>query len=91
VIDGGGVYSILQFQIEKGCDGTKRCQKMKWMQRARLGSMGRKCDTTWRRGDIDRRRGGTEEGKGRRQANANLTGLKMKKIHAIDSAATNRR
>jgi hypothetical protein len=53
--------------------------------------MGRKCDTTWRRDDIDRRRGGTEEGKGRRQANANLTGLKMKKIHAIDSAATNRR
>jgi hypothetical protein len=36
-------------------------------QRARLGSIGMKCDTVRRRGDIGQRRGGTEEGKGRRR------------------------
>jgi hypothetical protein len=34
-----------RFQFERGCDRTKRCQKMKQRQRAHLGSMGRKCDT----------------------------------------------
>jgi hypothetical protein len=41
----------------------KRCRKIKRGQRARIGSMGMKRDTARRRGDIDRRRGGTGEGK----------------------------
>jgi hypothetical protein len=30
VADGGGVNSMLQFQLEMKCDGTKRCRKIKW-------------------------------------------------------------
>jgi hypothetical protein len=45
----------------------KHCRKLKRRQRARLGSMGRKRDTARQRGDIGRRRGGTGEGKGKRQ------------------------
>jgi hypothetical protein len=45
----------------------KHCRKMNQMQRARLGYMGRKRDTVRRHGDDGRRRGGTEEGKGRRR------------------------
>jgi hypothetical protein len=41
----------------------KCCRKMKQRQRAHLDSMERKCDTARWRGDIDRRRGDTEEGK----------------------------
>jgi hypothetical protein len=43
---GGGVDSMLRFQLERGDNGTKCCQKMKRGQRARLGSMKRKCDMT---------------------------------------------
>jgi hypothetical protein len=58
---------MLQFQFERGGDGTKRYWKMKWRQRAHLGSMGRKCDTVRWHDDVGRRRGGTEEEKGRRR------------------------
>jgi hypothetical protein len=60
-----GVDSMLQFWLERGGDGTKRCRKMKRRRRAHLGSMGRKCDTSQRCDDVDQRRDGTEEGKGR--------------------------
>jgi hypothetical protein len=59
----GGVDSILRFQVERGGDGMKHCQKMKWRQRGHLGSMGKKSDTVWRRGHVYRRRCGTEEGR----------------------------
>jgi hypothetical protein len=62
-----GVDSMLQFWLERGGDGMKCCQKIKWRQRTHLGSMGRKRDMVQRRGDIGRRRGITEEGKGRRR------------------------
>jgi hypothetical protein len=61
VAGGGGTDSMLQFWLERGGDG------MKQMQRARLGSMRRKCDTTQRHDNVDRRRGGTGEEKGRRR------------------------
>jgi hypothetical protein len=67
VAGGGGVDSILQFQLERGGDRTKRCQKMKQRQRARLDSLGTKRYTTQRCGNVDRRRGVTGEGKGRRR------------------------
>jgi hypothetical protein len=60
------VNLILQFRLKRGGDETKHCQKMKQRQRARLGSIGRKCDMVQQRDDIDQRRSGTEEGKGRR-------------------------
>jgi hypothetical protein len=66
VTDGDGVDSILWFQLEKGDDGMKCCQKMKRRQRGHLGSMGMKHDVVQQRGDDGRRRGGTVEGKGRR-------------------------
>jgi hypothetical protein len=46
VAGGGCADSILQFQLERGDDGINRYRKMKWRQQARLGSMGRKRDTT---------------------------------------------
>jgi hypothetical protein len=46
VADGGGADLMLQFQLERGGDGTKWCRKMKRRQRAHLGSMGRKRNTT---------------------------------------------
>jgi hypothetical protein len=64
VVGGGGADSMLQFWLEWGDDVMKRCQKMKRKQRARLDSMRRKRDTTQQRGDVDRRRDGTDEGKG---------------------------
>jgi hypothetical protein len=63
VSDGGGVYSMLQFQLEGRDDGTKRCRKIKMRQRARLGSMGKKRDMAWWCGNVGQRRGGTVEGK----------------------------
>jgi hypothetical protein len=42
---GAGADLIYQFQLERGGDGTKYCQKIKMRQRARLGSIGRKCTT----------------------------------------------
>jgi hypothetical protein len=94
VAGGGGADSMLQFQFESGGDRTKRCWKIKCKQRARVGSMGRKRDTMRWRGDIGRKRGGTEEGKGRTQrqlgCRESYWDEKMKKIHAFDSGATNR-
>jgi hypothetical protein len=58
---------MLQFRVERGGDGTKHYRKMKRRQQARLGSMERKRDTTWRRDDIGRRRCGIGEGKERRR------------------------
>jgi hypothetical protein len=63
---GGGADSMLQFQLETGGDGTKRCRNINRRQRAHLDSMGRKCDTMQWRDDFGRRRCGTEEGKWRR-------------------------
>jgi hypothetical protein len=90
VVCGGDADSMLQFRLETGDDGTKRCQKMKRGQRARLGSMGRKHDMTQQHDNIGRRRGGTErKGKGGEDASwadVNLTVPKMKKIHPVNSA-----
>jgi hypothetical protein len=92
---GGGTDSILQFQLERGGNGTKHCRKIKRRQQACLDSMERKRDTVWRHDNIDWRRGNTEEGKGGDDAswtNTNLTGpKKMKKIQTVDSVATNGR
>jgi hypothetical protein len=65
IAGGGGEDSMLRFWLESGGNRTKRCQKMKRSYRAHLGSMRRKCDTTQRHGNVDRRRGGTGKGKGR--------------------------
>jgi hypothetical protein len=53
VAGGGGADSMLQFRLERGGDGTKRCRNMKWRQRAHLDSMGKNCDMMRWRGDID--------------------------------------
>jgi hypothetical protein len=45
--------SMLQFRLEIGGNGTKRYRMMKWRQRARLNSMGRKHDPVWWHDDID--------------------------------------
>jgi hypothetical protein len=67
VADGGGADLMLQFQLERGGDGTKWCRKMKRRQRAHLGSMGRKRNTMRWRGDVAQRRGVTREEKVRRR------------------------
>jgi hypothetical protein len=64
---GGGADSMLQFWLERGDNGIKHSQKMKWRQQACLGSTGRKCDAVRQRDDISRRRGGAGEGKERKQ------------------------
>jgi hypothetical protein len=61
---GGIAVSMLQFRLERGGNGIKRCRKMKWRQRARLGLMGRKCDLTRQCDNVGRRRDGTEREKG---------------------------
>jgi hypothetical protein len=61
---GGGANSMLRFRLEREGDVMKHYQKMKRRQRACLGSMERKHDTTWRHGNVGRRRGST--GKERR-------------------------
>jgi hypothetical protein len=66
VIDGGGVDSIFQFHLERGCGGTKHCRKIKRSQRACLHSIGRKCDMVRRCDDVDPRRGSLGKGKERR-------------------------
>jgi hypothetical protein len=57
---------MLRFWLERGGGETKLYQKMKRMQRARLGSMERKRDMVRQRGDVGRRRdntgGGEREG-----------------------------
>jgi hypothetical protein len=67
VVGGGGADSILQFQLGRGDDKTKRYRKIKRRQRAHLGSVESKRDTMRQRGNASRRRGDTEEGKGRRR------------------------
>jgi hypothetical protein len=66
VAGGGGVDSMILFQLERRDDGMKKCWKMKRRRRVCLGSMGWKRDMVWRRDNIGRRRGGTEKGKERR-------------------------
>jgi hypothetical protein len=66
VASGGDADSMLRFQLERGDDMMKYCQKMKRRQRARLDSMGRKRDKTWWCDNVDRRRCGTGERKGMR-------------------------
>jgi hypothetical protein len=63
----GGADSMLQFWLETGGVEMKHCRKMKRRQRSHLGSMRRKRDMMWWYDNIGRRRGGTGEGKGRRQ------------------------
>jgi hypothetical protein len=67
VVGGNSADSMLRFRLERGGDRMKHCWKMKRRQRAHLGSMGRKCDTTRQNDDVGRRRVATGEGKGRRQ------------------------
>jgi hypothetical protein len=64
---GGGADSMLHFWLERESDETKHCQKMKWRQRARLGLMWRKWDTSWQCDYIGQRRGDTGKGKRRRR------------------------
>jgi hypothetical protein len=70
---GGGADSILQFQLERGCDGMKHYRKMKRMQRAHLVSMGMKCDMVWYCDDVDRMRGSTGEEKMEETMSVGLT------------------
>jgi hypothetical protein len=63
---GGGADLMFQFRLERGCNRTKRYQKMERRQRVHLDSIERKCDTTRRCDDVDQRRDGSGEGKGRR-------------------------
>jgi hypothetical protein len=67
VAGGGGDDSMLQFRLEGRGDGMNHCWKVKKRQQARLGSMERECDMARRCDNVNRRRGGTEEEKGRRQ------------------------
>jgi hypothetical protein len=66
----------------------KRCRKMKWMQTARVGSMGRKRDMMRRRGDMST--GGEAAPRREREEimpvelTRILLGQKIKKIHAVD-------
>jgi hypothetical protein len=53
--------------------GAKYCRKIKWRQRDRLGSMGRKRDTTQQHGNVGQRRGGTREGKRKEMSLVGLT------------------
>jgi hypothetical protein len=92
VAGGGDANSMFRFRLERGDDGTKRCQKMKRRQRAHLGSMGRKRDTVWRRRPEERRhRGGERKETAPVGQTQILLDQKMKKIHALDSATTNGR
>jgi hypothetical protein len=89
---GGGADSMLRFRLERVDDMTKHWRKMKWRQRAHLGSMRMKCDMTQQCGDVGQRIGGTGEGKERRRYQLgwreSLLGRKIKKIHVVDLAAT---
>jgi hypothetical protein len=66
VASNGGVDSMLWSWLERGGNRAKHCWRMKRRQRARLGFIGRKCDTVRWRGDVNRRRGDTMEGTERR-------------------------
>jgi hypothetical protein len=67
VASGDGADLMLQFQIDRGGDGTKRYRKMKRRQRARLDCIRRKCDTTRQGDNVGCRIGDTGDGKGRRR------------------------
>jgi hypothetical protein len=54
VAGGGGADLMLQFQLERGGDEMKCCQKIKVKQPSRLGSMGRKRDMMWQRRSEER-------------------------------------
>jgi hypothetical protein len=68
----GGVDLMLQFWLERGGDGRKHCRKMNRRQRARLGSMEKKCDMVWWCDDVGQRRGDT---RGREREETMLVGL----------------
>jgi hypothetical protein len=93
ITGGGGTDSMLQFQLERKGDGMKHCRNMKWKQQARLGSMEKRHDTVrrWAWSQPEERR--HWEGKKDDTMSVGITGIllcqKIKKIHAIDSAATN--
>jgi hypothetical protein len=89
VVGGSGADLMVQFQLKRGNDGMKHCQKMKQRQQPHLGSMERKCDMARRRGDVSWRRGGTREETTPVELTRILLDLKIKKIHAIDSFAIN--
>jgi hypothetical protein len=87
---GGGADSMLYFQLKRGGDGIKCCQKMKRRQRAHLDLMRRKRDMTWRRWSEEKRH------RGRKREEITpvdlariLLGQKIKKTHADNSAGTN--
>jgi hypothetical protein len=44
VAGGGGTDLMLWFQLQRGGDEMKYCQKIKRKQPSHLGYMGRKCD-----------------------------------------------
>jgi hypothetical protein len=72
IIRGGWSTAVVQiqyfsFNLKKEGGEMRHCQKMKRTQRARLGSMRRKCDMTQWCIDVDQRRGGTGEGKRRKR------------------------
>jgi hypothetical protein len=60
---GSGVDLLLRFCLNREVDRTKCCQKINQRQQGCLGFMGRKCDTTQWRGDVDWRKGDTGEGR----------------------------
>jgi hypothetical protein len=62
-----GFNTLISAREGRGGVGMKCCRKIKQMQRAHLGSIERKRDTTRRCGDIGQRSGGTREGNGRRR------------------------
>jgi hypothetical protein len=64
VCEGCPTAVVLWFRLKRGDDGTKYCQKMKRMQRAHLGSIRRKRDTTRQCDDVDRMRDDIRKGKG---------------------------
>jgi hypothetical protein len=67
VVSGGGADSKLQFQLKRGGDRTKRCQKIKRSIELVLASWEESVTRRNGIGDVGRRRGGTEEGKERRR------------------------
>jgi hypothetical protein len=90
VADNDGANSMLRFWLKREGDGMKHCQKMKQRNQSRLGSMGRKHDTAWRRRSEERWHQG---GEGEKMTLVGLAQIlldqKIKKTHMIDSAATN--
>jgi hypothetical protein len=67
VVGGGGADLKLQFRLKRGGDRIKRCQKIKRSIELVLASWEESVTRRNGIGDVDRRRGGTEEGKERRR------------------------